>query len=101
MNLHDLNHAHVRVTYNELMHTNRQAVTGCRFFRAAKTSMDQMEFMCVSHMTTKAQRNVMGNVSSKPSVCNVKSSDGSPGRLLVSRVYKSACVMVFSSHVYE
>lgn len=43
----------------------------------------------------------MGNVSSKPSVGNVKSSDGTPGRILVSRVYKSACVMVFSSHVYE
>lgn len=52
-------------------------------------------------MTTKAQRNVMGNVSSKPCVYNVKSSDGSPGTALVSRVYKSACVMVFSGHVYE
>lgn len=56
--------------------------------------------MCQSHYH-KAQRNVVRNVSSKPSVCNVKSSDGSPGRVLVSRVHKSACVMVFSSHVYE
>lgn len=36
-----------------------------------------------------------------PSKCNGKSSDGTPGRAFVSRVYKSACVMVFSSHVYE
>lgn len=63
--------------------------------------MEQTEFICVSQMTTKAQRNVMGNVSSKPCVYNVKSSDGSPGTALVSRVYKSACVMVFSGHVYE
>lgn len=101
MKLHYLNHGDVRETYNTLMLTYRQAVTECRFFKAENTSMNQMEFIPVSHITTKAQRNVMGNVSSKPSVCNVKSSDGSPGRVLVSRVYKSACVMVFSSHVYE
>lgn len=63
--------------------------------------MNQMESMCVSCNTTEAQKNVMGNVCPAPSECNVKSSDGSPGRVLVSRVYKSACVMVFSSHVYD
>lgn len=63
--------------------------------------MDQMEFESVSHITTEAQSNVMGNVSSKPSVRNVKSSDGTPGRICVSSICKSACVMVFSSHVYE
>lgn len=92
----------VRVTTSILMHNYSQTVTECSFFfKAVKTSTDQIEFICVAQITTKAQRNVMANMPSKPCECNVKSSDGSPGRILVSRVCKSACVMVFSSHVYE
>lgn len=60
-----------------------------------------MKFFWVSHITVKAPSSVMGSVSSKPTVCNVKSSHGPPGKVLVSRVYKSASVMLFESHVYK
>lgn len=90
----------VRVSNSILMDNYSQPVTESNsfFFKAVKTSMGQIEFMCVAEITAKAHRNV---APSKPRKHNVKSSDGSLGRVLVSRVWKSACVMVFSSHVYE
>lgn len=89
----------VRVTNSILMDNYSQPVKESNsFFKAVKTSMGQIELMCVAEITAKAHRNV---APSKPREHNVKSSDGSLGRVLVSRVWKSACVMVFSSHVYE
>lgn len=84
------------------MHTYSHAVTECRVFfkkwwKQQWTKWDSYVSVTLPQSPKKRHE----NVSSKPSVCNVKSSDGSPGRVLVSRVYKSACVMVFSSHVYE
>lgn len=48
--------------------------------------MNQVEFAFVNHITTKAKSNVMQNVPLKPSVCCVKSSHGTPGRVLVSGI---------------
>lgn len=51
------------VMYNKLYIYNLQhinAYTVRLWENAVKTSLDQMEFICVSHITTKAQRNVVG-----------------------------------------
>ena len=81
--------------------TGSRPVTQCSFLKSKITSVNQIKFLSVGHIAVKAPSNVMGSVSSKPTVRSVKSSHGSPGKTLVSRVYKSASVMVFRSHVYE
>lgn len=93
----------VKLIHNTLMHTYSQPVIECSFFlfEQWKHQWTKLNPYAFAQLTTKAQTNVVANMPSKCCVCNVKSSDGSPGRFLVSRVCKSACVMVFSSHVYK
>lgn len=54
------------------MNNYSQAVREIHFFKAVKTSLDQIEFMCVNRITTEAQGSIKPNMPPKPCESNVK-----------------------------